>query len=172
MNEELTKILESINNCLRFAEAKNGVLLALNGTAIFGVFQLLTSQSTLVIKYWEYAVALLIMFIISALITMISFVPILTIREKIIKFLSSNKHKKRNLIYFGNIFDLDVLDYLDMFHNRYFKDKEISQLDEDIAENIINNSVICVWKFKLFNWAIKLEIILFIVIIIICLFIN
>ena len=137
---ELRDIFENTNNWLKYAEAKHVILIGFVGAGLFSTLNLLEHfcNWNIVLQVWIYFCITL--FIISCLISLTSFMPIL--------FPLKNKKqtKKINLIYFKDIATKEPEEYLLLLG--------ISNPDSislSLSEQIIINSRIAVYKFKLFS---------------------
>jgi hypothetical protein len=147
----LESILDKSVDWLKFAEAKNGVILALNGAILFGISRLAlgyTFDNKWLAYYALMAVGLLL---VSILIALLSFIPRL---EAPFWMSYPSKPDKFNVIFFGHICTTSVQDYL----NKYYETLEIagvhSKLDNQFANQIVINSKVAFIKFKQFEIAI------------------
>ena len=155
MLDTLKDIFENVNNLLKFAEAKNGVIIALNSMIIFGVFKLdILSLDTSSILNWYLYIAIF-MLVTSLIIALLSFVPKLKY-----PYLSFEKPLETdNLLYFG-----DIAKYTPTQYKKHFEkiikldDKEEYQNNHNLTDDYINqiviNSKITFIKFKQFEIAI------------------
>lgn len=151
MEEKLKYIFSNVNDWLKYSEAKNGVLLALNGGIIMGIFSLLKDISILIAPYIKWLI--LPCFMLSLIILLISFLPI---RDKFFKRnfdLSSVKLTELNLFYFGDLKYLTTTIFLKRIYEAYNKDvpNEFPQIERNLANQILNNSTIADRKLTLFT---------------------
>ncbi|WP_421774257.1 Pycsar system effector family protein [Gracilimonas sp.] len=149
MNENLLEIFKNVNEWLKHAEAKNAMLVAFDGAAIFGLAQI---HSADFIKNSEFLCYSLIgaigLLTISLIIALISFSPQLSFKPEIGAAMQSEK----NMIFF---------EYLRKIPTELIG-KEITgvdfsklgQLDRDLAEQIKQNSIIASSKYNHFKWAV------------------
>ncbi len=148
--EKLRFILSGVNEWLKFAEAKLGVLVAINGSVAFAALSLLNEKSQGGICTWAALLLLALTNVISMLLCLASFAPRLS------PIRCANSHGTRatvNLLYFGDIEALDPKDYLArMAASRYERPRSSSGADlMDYAEQIVTNSKIAVKKCRLFK---------------------
>ncbi|WP_284455231.1 Pycsar system effector family protein [Alloalcanivorax xenomutans] len=150
--DELRDTLESVNDWLKFAEAKNAVVVAASGFALWASLRLTLSPETEC--YVSTYFAILSAFLLAGFVTaLLSFLPILNYRWIVPK---PSKLDNGNLMYFGYLATLSknqVLDaYIKATESREADTKEIHGM---VAEQIIVNSRIAVAKFAMFEVAIK-----------------
>jgi hypothetical protein len=158
MDKERIGVLEStlkqIVDWLKFAEAKNGALVAVGCATIFGVLRLYLSfsiESGLVTSY----VATLTIFVAAAIvISLTSFIPRVA-PPFWIKM--PNKEEGDNPLFFGHACKYSKRTYLELF-NRYIEldaHKEC-QLELAFCDQIVNNSRISFIKYQVFSSAVFL----------------
>lgn len=156
LEKHFEKQLEKVNTWLSFAEAKNGLLIGFNIAAI----------NIVVEHYSQYQVIstiIILLFIISGIISLLSFLPRLNNRS-----LKKGKSEKAgyNLLFFGNIAELnDVNVLLDKTVERYFltyDKKEYSNKVIDLANEVLINSQIAKLKYSYFKKALLIDILIFI----------
>ncbi len=150
MEEKLFKIFSNINNWLKYAEAKNGVLLVLNGSALMGIFSQLKGTPTIFSTILKWLITPC--FGLSLLILLISFLPIYNKFFKRKIELSISKLSEINLLFFGDLKSITPEVFLRLFYDSQ-KNKlptSFPKLEIDIANQIVNNSEIASRKFKLF----------------------
>lgn len=148
--ERLRFILSGVNDWLKFAEAKLGVLVAINGSVAFSALSLLNEQSQAGICTRTALLLLALFNGISMLVCLASFVP----RRSPIRCAKSRGARATvNLLYFGDIAELRPEDYLaSMATDRYERPPDSSGADlMDYAEQIVTNSRIAVKKYRLFK---------------------
>lgn len=164
MEEALRNIFANVNDYLKFAEAKNGLILTLNGGLIFGILSIFKNQIQVFnrntpvgdLMFRLYLWEMLILSFVSLVVALISLLPQL----KTLKSKKPNRPKtvpkQYNLVYFG-----DIIKYTDAYE--YLKDlspekKEFKNIEVAYANEIIYNSRIAYTKYKLFNFALFLMI--------------
>lgn len=150
MEEQLKTIFANINEWLRFAEAKNGALLAANAATIFGAIQVVLGERELNFWWYLYLYVLIFFIVLSIIITLVSFLP----RTKIpwIRQIGE-KQKYDNLLFFGDISKYTPSDYIEHVIKLYGKDITPSRLDYIYAEQIVINSRIASKKYEFFRVA-------------------
>ncbi len=146
MEERLRFVLSSVNEWLKFAEAKNGALLAVDIAILFGLFQLISDVDS---YYWIYFAAGFVA--LSAVVVLISFVPQLKVPRKwFVKH--KNLSKEISLIFYAQIANLTPENYVKALYTQSGRETStISPLELDYAQQIIANSRIAVRKGTLFN---------------------
>lgn len=158
----LEKQLERTNFWLSFAEAKNAALLAFNIAILAFVvgfqkdFPILSTLS-------------MIVFIFSSLICLWSFYPkepkcpiVDTKRKKDNK----KENKLNNFLYWKTIAHIETTEkFIDKVVVRYFPDQTVdgikSELYNDLAQEIIDNSRVAKSKYELFSLAIRIDFLAF-----------
>ena len=162
MEENLKDIFNNVNEWLKFAEAKNGILIALLGTALFTLLDKSTSilflnnisisNNTLVIKFdinlfvSLYLVFLIIFLVIAISIMLISFLP----QTKQVFKIKDIKNENDNSLFYGDIIKYTPEEYLEFIE----PDREnFSRSELDYAYQIVINSHIAYKKYKYFELA-------------------
>jgi len=156
MEERLKYILTQVNDWLKFAEAKNAALLAVNSALIFGTISILNEKCFFPIWLLIYLYIALVVVIIATAICLISFIP-----NTKIPLISSkmNLLKGGNPIYYGDIAEHNVDSYLEsLYQSTGLEFKGIKDIEKKYAEQIICNSRIAVKKFRLFSTALWLTV--------------
>lgn len=153
MADKLKDIFENVNNWLKFAEAKNATLIAGNGLLIFGVLKTI-HEVNINIYLLYYIYFCLILFSLSLVISLISFMP----KVKIPTFLlNSDIETNDNLLFYGHILKYNEKTLLDKLNEmiKDDEDKTSKEFKTMYAQQIIINSKIARNKFQLFDIAIK-----------------
>lgn len=154
MNQDLLEIFKNVNEWLKFAEAKNAMLIALNGVAIFGVGQIQTydfiSKHYLVEIWLSLAIVVLVF---STVCSLLSFVP----RLKIVKEGLFTSKTECNRFYFESLRSLSGDEIIDKVLGTG-KSTNASELDKDLAEQIRQNAKITSRKYSYFTIAIWMTI--------------
>ncbi|CAB9493995.1 Pycsar system effector family protein [Alteromonas macleodii] len=158
MDKERIIVLEStlkqMVEWLKFAEAKNGALVAVGCATIFGVLRLYSSysvESGLVTLY----VASFTIFVAAAIvISLTSFIPRIA-PPFWIKM--PNKEEGDNPLFFGHACKYSKRTYLELF-NRYdeLDGYKECQLELAFCDQIVNNSKISFIKYRVFSGAVLL----------------
>ena len=146
-----------VTDWLKYAEAKNAVLVAFDSTVslAFAGF-LLNKMEIAFIPVW-YLKLSVILFIGGAAISLISFLPLLA-QFKLDK---KQHHDQINPLFFADIAKLTEGEYEELLLERYSSVKEFSQYEKDLINQIIYNSKIAVIKFRVFSIALWLNIAVF-----------
>ena len=151
MRDELNKILSHVNDWLKFAEAKNAGLLALNMAAVAGIMQgFSTSDNTDNIFKW----IMVSLFTISICIVLFSFLPVLRqvfIYKKYDDQQFDAEKDKLNCYYFGDHAKINCSHLIKLLSSKHAPQYVTNSLDVDIASQIITNAEIAIRKYKLFT---------------------
>jgi hypothetical protein len=157
MEERLKFIFSNVNEWLKFAEAKNGVLIAFNGAAIWGMLQSFEE----ICKINEYLMFPSYIFIVSSLIGIIislfSFMPTLKLSKKVIKEIDGKVIKNQSLIFFRDVSEFNSDKYLKSLYRRS-EGKAVEDLNSyelDLANQIVANSRTAWLKYRRFFWALN-----------------
>ena len=164
MEERLKSFLDRVSDWLKYEEAKNAALVALNGVAVGVVLQMTTSAGTLS----SYVLSgCLLLFLISLLIGLASFYPRLDTgrlhqRATERHDATATKRKKAksewkpNVVFFRDIAGCDEEDYLDDLRVAADEDPvESTRLERDYATEIIANAELTLWKIRRFKDAFR-----------------
>lgn len=149
LRDILKDILSSVNEWLRFAETKNGALLALNSGCAIGISKLITDLDQGLI-FWGLGMSLAL-FLGSATVCLVSFLPTTTMPLVVG---TNNNGRDENLLFFGSIANHNIDSYLQaILHSTPSCPSPPSQLERLYAEQIIINSGIAKAKYKYFKFA-------------------
>lgn len=149
--ETLRGTLNDVNDWLRFAEAKNGVLVAASGVAVWGCLRLAVLRETgcYVDSYLGVAVLFLALGFVTSL---LSFLPVLKYRWIIP---SATAGKDQNLLYFGHLATYSKRNLVESYRKATgTNEAEVTELHGMYAEQIIINSRIALAKYALFEHAV------------------
>ncbi|MFN7528941.1 MAG: hypothetical protein ACK5QA_16175 [Dolichospermum sp.] len=173
MDEVSTKLLaifQNVNEWLKFAEAKNGVLLAFSGAAITATITLLATAQNIPNSLNFGLLLTTILLCICALICSLSFLPktnlddLLWLRDRRNKKSNSQDPIEDNFWYFGHLQKYKPDELLEVLNKPSFNSKlDIAKLADkkeykeykDIAAQITINAEIAFLKFEVFKYAIK-----------------
>jgi hypothetical protein len=154
--ERLQWVLAQVNDWLKFAEAKNGALVLLNGAAIVGAIQVATSAQSLNIFGMWYLISLCGLLSSGALVALFSFLPATEIPLLLPK---EPPAPHDNLIFFGHVKKYAPDSYLQVALSREPENNYAQQgWLMDLAAQIVINSRIAVWKYACFKLALWLTI--------------
>lgn len=161
MEERLRYILTTVNEWLKFAEAKNGALLAVDSAIIFGIFKLASDSAWPHVIFPYLTISLVIVSSVSCL---VSFIP----RIKIPTFtLSQKPDATASLLFYTHIAKYDPESYLKALHGRTDDSTTLSSSFEmDFARQIVTNSRIAVKKYYCFTVALWLTVVALILLLI------
>jgi hypothetical protein len=157
MEDRLHRILKSVDEWLRFAEAKNGALIVANGAIVFGALKALEAPRALPPWVLLYVYAATAVISLAGVIALLSFLP-----ETTLSWLGSTKRPapEDNLLFYGHAASYDPRGYLEALYERaQLRPTSVSPLEEDYAEQIIVNSRIALRKFGLFTIALWITIV-------------
>lgn len=155
IQEILKDLYKDVTEWLKFAEAKNGILLTVTGVLLFGFLKLSPSEiewlkqlkNTILLSSW--------LLIINMLIILYSFVPRLNIRNREKKAIMINNI---NLLFYKDIFYLKKEEYIEQLEKKYnieiSSDKKMFIYDQ--VEQILSLAQIAVIKYKFFTFGVKL----------------
>jgi len=150
----LENTLKQIIDWLKFAEAKNGALVALGCATIFGALRLYSSSSTENTFITSYVASFTVFVATAIVISLTSFIPRIT-PPFWIKM--PGKEKADNPFFFGHACKYSKIKYLELF-NRFTEsdsNKE-SKLEVALCDQIVNNSRISFIKYRMFSAAVYL----------------
>ena len=173
MDEVSTKLLaifQNVNEWLKFAEAKNAILLAFSGAAITATITILTTGQNLLNSLRFGLLLTTILLCICSLICSLSFLPktnleyLLWLRDRRNKKSNLQDPIKDNFWYFGHLQKYKPDELLEALNEPYFNssldivkvsDKKEYKEYKDIAAQITINAEIAFLKFKIFTYAIE-----------------
>lgn len=142
----LQRIFENVNSWLHFVEAKNAALIAFN-IALMAAFV----DSSLFDTCRIFGNCIIIGICLSTIVAIISFIPL----NKEIKKVDKGDIKE-NLLHYAYISSLEVSEYIEKLYMRYFGENisninEVTQVERDYCEEIIQNSRITMRKQRAFK---------------------
>jgi hypothetical protein len=161
LSKKLSRIFQNVNDWLKFAEAKNAVLLAFSGAGITATLTVLVSSDKLPNSLQRGFIVVTILLCICALFCTISFLP-KTNLDKILSiqsnwFQSEQPQPEDNLYFFGHLRKYKTLQLLDRLDACYLDNatpKPYSKEAQDLALQVIINSEVAFEKFQVFTCAI------------------
>lgn len=150
--DELRDTLESVNDWLKFAEAKNAVVVAASGFALWASLRLILSDETG--GYVSAYFGILSVFLLGGFVTtLLSFLPILNYRWVVP---TRGKLANHNLLYFGHLATLSKKQLLEAYiRATESNEAAVQELHGMYAEQVIINSRIALAKYAMFEFAIK-----------------
>lgn len=163
LTDKLYKIFQNINEWLKYAEAKNAVLLAFSGAIITAVVTYLSTASKIIISLKFGLLINIVLLGLCSLTTAISFLPQTDLEHfnwlnsKPSKVNSITLRQTDNFYFFGDLRKYKSSELVDTINNSYF-DGSLNQPYKkeslDIANQIVTNSQIAILKFNLFTRAV------------------
>ncbi|MDZ8088462.1 MAG: hypothetical protein RMY16_23300 [Nostoc sp. DedQUE12b] len=163
VSHKLLVIFQNVNEWLRFAEAKNAVLLAFAGAGITATITLLATAQNLPKSLRFGLLSTTSLLCICALLCSLSFLPktnlerLLWLQIKPIINSTIQSKDTDNFYYFGHLYKYRPTQLLDMLNTHYFEEKlniPYKKEYEDIASQITVNAKITLLKLKVFTYAI------------------
>jgi hypothetical protein len=163
VSSKLTAIFQNVNDWLKFAEAKNGILLAFSGAGLTATITLLATAPKIPNSLNIGLLLTTIFLCICSLICSLSFLPktnlerLLWLRSRPPKNASYIKKDTDNLWYFGHLQKYNATELLGGLNKYYFEDKlntPYKKEHEDIAAQITINAAIASLKFQVFTYAV------------------
>ena len=149
-DKAISATVARVGDWLKFAEAKNGALLAFASAWIVGLINLLSSDKTLPTGFTTAATLALPLFAIAAILALTSLLPRLR-PSKIVR----DPNAPKNFLYFGDIADAGLDDYrAGMRHAHRSSDGETTaDYIADLESQAWINSRIAKRKYGLFHWG-------------------
>jgi hypothetical protein len=145
MKNYLKEIFQNVNDWLKFAEAKHAGLIVLNSGIIFGILSIYKDYKENI--HWMIVIVSIAFLGLSMITSFISLFPKLDNKIK-----KKKKPLNLNLYYFRSIALLDEEDFKKELKNidaNFSPDK----LDNDLINQIIVNSRISLFKYRLFRFG-------------------
>jgi len=151
----LSSVLSFVDSHVRFAEAKNSALLAANAIAAVTGLTILTGKDPHQIWVEVYLANLVGFFLLSALVTLLSFLP----RTEIPWLHRNGKRDSRDdLMFFGHIQKYTPDEYLAALCARIDPSYTVGYVDVSYARQVVVNSRIASQKFTYFRYAMWLTV--------------
>jgi hypothetical protein len=156
MEERLRYILGTVNEWLKFAEAKNAALLAVNGATAFGILAVSIDLGLPSALMW-YVYFIVFVLGISSICCVLSFMPQLRLPAVPTP---TQPRPNDNPLFFRDIARYDAAAYLETVNTRAGKLSESTggSLEEAYAQQIVANSRVAVMKYRLFTIALWLTV--------------
>lgn len=149
VREVLEGILSDVNDWIKFAEAKNGALLAINCAIAFGIIRSLSGTQNLSDGLLCYALFVLIQLLGSLTLSLISLLPRIN-PPWWIKF--PEKIDNENPLFFGSACKYSPKGYLNLITEMTGESK-FEKIHEHLSHQIVVNSKIAFIKYSQFNIA-------------------
>lgn len=138
-SNELDRTLNHVMDMLKYAEAKNTILLTFEAGMLYGTLSAFSECISENFWYLLFGSSLYL----SIFILLVSFIP------NLLK--TNNRTLSKNIQYFGDIADLNFADYTELYDKKLINNDEFY---EDLLCQIHYNSKIAVKKFRTFKLAV------------------
>lgn len=154
----LKDIFDNVNNWLTHAEVKNAAIVAFNVACLSFVWDMKDIKS---VGFLFYIVCFGML--LSTIMALISFFPQTGKETK-----NKGKHSDSdNLVFYVDIAKYDKDEYIKEVFKQYVQkdilDVEIQKIEKDYSEEITYNARVVIRKYKWFNYAVKTEIFMLVV---------
>ncbi|MFN9171929.1 MAG: hypothetical protein ACK58B_15460 [Dolichospermum sp.] len=160
VSSNLIAIFQNVNEWLKFAEAKNGILLAFSGAAITATITILSTAQSLPNSLKIGLLLTTIILCICALVCSLSFLP-RTNLERVLglrRNLNPTNPDKDNFWFFGHLQKYQPIELLEALNKHYFDSKlnntPYKKEYQDIAAQITINAEITFLKFRIFTYGV------------------
>jgi Family of unknown function (DUF5706) len=162
LSTKLFSLFQNVNDWLKFAEAKNAVLLAFAGAGMTATLTVLVSAQNLPNSLRWGLITATILLCICAFLCTISFLP-KTNLDKILRSRGRSLHSEQpqpedNLYFFGHLRKYEAPALLKKLHDSYLPKDSIpepySREAEDLAAQVIINSRVAFAKFQIFTYSV------------------
>lgn len=154
---KLLRIFDLINDWLRFAEAKNGALMAFCSACIFGLLKFPNDWITVTPSLRAGLLVAIVFLSLAIFVCMWSFFPQTTRLEIMLWPVDDECKETDSFLFFGDICKYSEEDFFDRLCERYTTPADYSQPQRqfiyDLANQVIVNSKITMRKFRLFQRA-------------------
>ena len=163
INELLNLSYESVNSNLKFAETKNTFLVTFNSAIIGIIVAFLTGEKQISFIPKAFIVTFTLLILFATLISVFSFVPLNKIGKILIANCDSQKPKFMFYLYNASEFKVNDKERYKKFEKALKKncnyDDDLSFLEKELIFQIVDLSNIAFAKFKLFSYAVYVELI-------------
>ncbi len=160
LSVKLFSLFQNVNDWLKFAEAKNAVLLAFAGAGMTATLTVLVSAQNLFNSLRWGLISATILLCVCAFLCILSFLP-KTDLEKILRVRSSQSEQPKpedNLYFYGHLKKYQAEELLDRLNQTYLSNSPVSQPyskeAKDLAVQVTINSGIAFIKFEIFRYAV------------------
>jgi hypothetical protein len=150
MDEMLKFVLAQVTDWLKFAEAKNGALLVVAMGMLIALVQLRVENADAVAGHALLLGSCVGFLFVAVAICLASFLPVTQIPFMVPR---GKRLPSDNLLFFGDAAKYTGPYYLESLRQRLGPGQEDSPLAAAMAEQIVTNSRIAVWKYGCFKWA-------------------
>ena len=159
---KLETILSMVNDWLKFAEAKNAILLGFSGAGITATTTYLSTASNVVKPVGLCIIVVTFLLCVCSFICSLSFLPKTNLEVLVWKKQKPGRKSKGiptdedNLHFYGHLYKYNKNELIDALNRLYFENhiKNINKKEyADLANQIVVNSEIAYLKFQFFKWA-------------------
>jgi len=154
MEEKLKSIYLNIHDLLKFAEAKNAMVIAFSGAAILGLLKIICDSKEMLWYIHWYLLFFISLSLLALMVSLVSFAP-----QTKVAWLGLCREPKGhdNLLFFGCIQHYKPIEYLKSLKEATdIKNNSFTKLELDYAEQIITISKIASRKYVFFRTSIWL----------------
>lgn len=156
MEERLKHILSLVIEFVKFAEAKNAALLAVDSALIIGSLQAWLAMEHSPVWTGYYLASALLFLGLSVIVVLLSFLPLKTFP---VLRASGALLPSDNLVFFGDIAKYDASQFLAALNESPAPDpSQNPRYEADLAGQVIINSRVALRKYRCFTWALWLTI--------------
>ncbi len=152
--EKLFKVFANVTDWLKFAEAKNAVIIALNSASIYGITKMYDLDILKNSDLWKwYLFIVLLQLVFSTICSLISFAP----RVKIIEGGYYAPGNIPNVLFFEYLktkSNIEIIKEVTGIND----EATFTRIEQDIAEQIKQNSIIASRKYSYFTISVWLTI--------------
>lgn len=168
VTDKLTKIFDIVNDWLKYAEAKNAVLLGFSGSGIAAALTYLSAASNIPKSIYTGLIITIFFLCLCSFFCSLSFLPKTNLEYIVWKKSKPkvNSHLKisdnDNFYYFGHLLKYQPIELMDAINRLYFEGKISNSKKKeylDLSTQIILNSEIAYLKFRIFSFSLYLLII-------------
>ncbi|TIW72934.1 MAG: hypothetical protein E5V58_12985 [Mesorhizobium sp.] len=150
----LRDILADVNQWLQYGEAKNGIMITVNLALIVGIGTVVTAWENVPVPIVVAGIAISIGLLVGSMFSLVSFFPKL---QKHSYAPADRALEGGNLLFFGDIEKYAPRSYLEALAASLGAKVGTHRLHEDLASQIVTNSIIATKKFKLFAIALRVS---------------
>ena len=152
LDSEIKEIFANVNHWLSFAEAKNGLVVGVNGALLIGLTQVLTSDyfSSLSLTLQYYCYHSLLLSALGAVVAMIALIPKTSIPWS--RSTGLSEPSSDNLLFFEHIGKYQGEEYLKALCQRLNVDQsQLTALAKLYSDQLVVNAKITARKMSLFR---------------------
>lgn len=165
LKDILKETYKDVTEWLKFAEAKNGILLTVIGVFLFGLLRLLSSELEWILPLENTLLLVILILSSNLIVVLISYFPMLNIMKKSKK---NMVHSERNLIFYKDIALFTKEEYIETLEKKYNikVTKQEEPFIKDQIDQIIALSQIAVQKYMFFRIGVTLIVVSVVIVLI------